>query len=540
MNGRQMDHVRTRTQAKPSAPARTPTLARLEVRHPGLALQRSIGNAAVGRMLARAAGSRATYPWIGEIHGTWSAALRRHPSKEADAPHANTLADLLRGTQVTVVNKKGGWLAVQAQLDGMTLDGYVSQELVKFVNASVSVLPEIEVKSDLPTVTEAFVELKRAETQKAAGRFAPTAEEQDWLDLCVSVLNATKKYTVDTRTYEVSFDRAAGLKTQVTTIEDFILFVEKVERTFPYAKPTEVAAEVRQMWFSDPNWELLVASQGIRSDRSLVDIETEAPIATSFDMKQMAPAKGSLQLNTPMGKVDIGHVMAGIDASLSGIPADYPEKFLEERERTVGGDRDTFANEAKYDALKSASGRDVRDFTTWSGDLGQAYAEYLVDRYLLGNTSATLSHWVTQKAPTEELLGDIHGYIAVEVSKSVPASKSPTGTDAKISNILRNMYLVGKPGGTKFADFFGKVSAKSPTAYRKFISDRTIAFARTWYAKRAYETKGAKAWFPSGILEEKGTEFDATHAINTSTADKKDTIDGLIDGLLSELGGAVE
>jgi hypothetical protein len=506
-----------------------------------LALQRSAGNAAVGRLLARSPGPRTTYPWIGEIHGTWSAALRKDPGKEKDDPHGNTLADLPRGTEVTVVNSKGGWLAVQAKLDGTTLDGYVSQELVKFVRASAFELPGIEVKVDMPTVPEAFVELKRAETQKAAGPFEPTPEEQDRLDLCVSVLRATKKYTVDTSTFRVAFDRAAGTKTQITTIEDFILFVEEVERTFPSAKPAEVAAEVRQMWFSDPNWELLVASQGIRgADDSLVDIETEAPIATSFDMKQIAPAKGSLQLDTAMGKVDIGHVMSGIDATLSGMPAAYPEDFLEEREDTVGGDRDTFANEAKYDALKAASGGDVRDFTTWSGDLGQAYAEYLVDRHLLGNAGATLSHWVTQKAPREELLGDIHGYIAVEVYKSVPASKSPTGNDAKISNILRDMYLVAKPGGSTFADFFGKASGKSPADYRKFISDRTVAFARTWYAKRAYEEKGTDAWTPSGVLEEKGTEFDTTHAVNTVTADKKDTVEGLVDDLMNELGGAVK
>jgi hypothetical protein len=535
-----MTHERIREQAEPEAVPRALEPAPAPPAHDAvLALQRSAGNAAVGRLLARAPGPRTTYPWIGEIHGTWSAALRKDADKKPDDPHQNTLADLPRGTQVTVVNKKGGWLAIQAQVDGATVDGYVSQELVKFVKASAFELPEIEVKVDVPSVAEAFVELKRAETQKAAGSFEPTQEEQDRLDLCVSVLRATKKYTVDTSTYRVSFDRAAGVKTQVTTIEDFILFVEEVEHTFPSAKPAEVAAEVRQMWFSDPNWELLVASQGIRSGGKLVDIETEAPIATSFDMKQMAPAKGSLQLDTAMGKVDIGHVMSGIDARLSGMPAAYPEDFLEEREDTVGGDRDTYANEAKYDALKAASGGDVRDFTTWSGDLGQAYAEYLVDRHLLGNAGATLSHWVTQKAPREEILGDIHGYIAVEVYKSVPPTESPTGRDVKISNILRDMYLVAKPAGSTYGDFFGKVSGKSPTEYRQFISDRTVAFARTWYAKRAYEEKGTDAWTPSGLLEEKGTEFDTTHAVNTATADKKDTVGGLVDDLLGELASPV-
>jgi hypothetical protein len=68
------------------------------------------------------------FPWIGTIRGTWSAALRKEPAK-----HGNTIADLSRGTFVTVNDRKGGWLHVQATTaEGKEVEGYVSQELVLF------------------------------------------------------------------------------------------------------------------------------------------------------------------------------------------------------------------------------------------------------------------------------------------------------------------------------------------------------------------------------------------------------------------------
>jgi hypothetical protein len=51
-------------------------------------------------------GKTPPFPWIGEIANTWSAALRETPKKDSADPHGNTLADLPRGTQVTVVNRR--------------------------------------------------------------------------------------------------------------------------------------------------------------------------------------------------------------------------------------------------------------------------------------------------------------------------------------------------------------------------------------------------------------------------------------------------
>jgi Domain of unknown function (DUF4157) len=75
---------------------------------------------------------RGTFPWIGRIYGTPSAALRRIPGKDPENPHAGTLADLVEGTFVDVLGREKGWLHVQATVDGKEVEGYVSQELVEF------------------------------------------------------------------------------------------------------------------------------------------------------------------------------------------------------------------------------------------------------------------------------------------------------------------------------------------------------------------------------------------------------------------------
>ena len=112
-----------------------------------------------------------------------------------------------------------------------------------------------------------------------------------------------------------------------------------------------------------------------------------------------------------MGTVDIGHVLSGIDAQLSGFPAAYPTEMLKAH------GHDTAESKFKYEQLKSWSGGDATTFTTFAGDLGQAYAIYIHDRYDKGDQTAKLSSYIAQFAKPAELRGDLHGYIAVQVDK---------------------------------------------------------------------------------------------------------------------------
>jgi hypothetical protein len=394
------------------------------------------------------------------------------------------------------------------------------------------------------TVAEAMLIIKRVETD--GGPRYPAVDEVQQLEEAIKLLEDTGRYTVDRTTYKVSFVQAAGTKIKVDTIEDFILFVETVERAYPAAPPEQIASEVRQMWFSDVNWELLVGSQGITEgsggDKKYRDIETEAPIASMFDMKDLAPSKGTKVITTPMGPVTISHVMAGIDATLSGMAPKYPEGFLEDRERDVGGDHDTYDALASYNALKKASNGDPRDFTTWSGDLGQGYADYIIERWLKGTTSAKLEDFMKAKADDAALLADIHGYIAVEVWKNVPASQSPSRDLKSVSNFLRDFYLTDKKTallGQDYLAYFEAAAKKTGADLRPFILDRILAFAGVWYAKGAVKHLGAwgsKGWSRAGIIENHITQFNQYHTDNETSEAAPNKVGTYIDKFMKVLG----
>ena len=498
-----------------------------------LHLQQTIGNQAVLQMhsavIQRQPATPTTYEWLGQIHGTWNAALREEPKKDKNNPHDGTLADLPRNTYVRVIGKQGGWLKVQVDIDEQTLEGYVSQELVKHVQEGEFDFSDEGETISVMTLNNAFLTLKRAETQKAKDAdFVPQGQQADDIQEAIEMLEENNKYAVDRQTYQVTFVRDGDNKLEINTIEDFVLFVETVERQYPSADPKAIAGEIRQLWYSDENWDVLVGGSGIMDGKKKVDIETEPnPIAKQFDMKNnIAPKEGGKQITTSMGTVDIGHVMAGIDGALNGSPDQLPS----------GG------NELKYKTMKELNEGDPRDFVTWSGDLGQAYAEYLVKRWVKPDASATLESSVDEKATDEELLGDIHGYIALEVWKKVPESVSPSGGELKVSNVLRDMYMVGKDNtnaeNKSYQDFLEIVSGKEGDELKEFIVERSIAFAKPWYAKKAYDERGwwsSDGWFSEGILEGGMEDFEKSHEKNESDAADEDKLGGLVDKFVEML-----
>ena len=267
---------------------------------------------------------------------------------------------------------ESGWLHVQVELGATTRTGYISQELLEYDHV-VSL-----------SLREALVVLKRAETAfRSNAKGGNSTEKAAWMTLARETVQATGKYRVDQNTYTVSF-ASSKERIKIDTIEDFILFVEEVERQYPEAGPHQVAAEIRQVWFADANWEMLSAGTGINQGSTFVDIESKPnPIAVRFDMGDLSPSakdlangKKNKRLLTAMGSVDISHVLAGIDTRLNGFPSAYPKACLQQR----GHDDDDA--QLKYEILKTASGGDSRDFATWAGDLGQAYADFLVSRYV--------------------------------------------------------------------------------------------------------------------------------------------------------------
>jgi hypothetical protein len=508
-------------------------------------LQRSLGNAAVTRLLARQPTatkpppSAATFPWRGEISATWNAALRRAPHKKPDDPYRDIVADLDRGTEVVVKGEEHGWLHVEVTVDGKQQTGYVSHELVRYVGP----VAEPPAPVTLPTTFDfswgdAMVTVKRAHNRKLAyPDWTPTRDEGHDLDVAMDKLEHWAGYTVDRTTYDVSFRAPSSGKIKIRSIEDFVLFVEAVELQYPQATPGAIAGELRQIWFGGANWEALLDSRGVLVAGKAVDIEHEPdPIAVKFDIPALKTT--GQKLETRFGDVDIWHVLAGIDAALNGAALEPAE--------------DTDAH-LKWKTLRAADAGDPRDFATWSGDLGQAYAEYLVARYVKDDASARLLAYVEAKASPEQLLGDVHGYVATEVFKQTPVYRGTgwgfTGNDATVSNILRTLYLVDKIGTAaedSYESHLRSVSGKSSAELRTFIVERSLAFARPWYAKVAedYRGKAGSFWHRPGlskasILDGLMKEFDDTHTKNERTATEQDKFETAIAKLMPLLSGSI-
>ena len=223
--------------------------------------------------------------WIGRIRGTYSAALRITPSKDPDNPHAGTLADLDEGEFVEVHGHERGWLKVGATVGGRQIEGYVSQELVAFDRWDLD--PEA-IKTGL-TMREAFVVLKRAETHKTADAgYKPSEQERTSISAAIATVKGDPKYQVNETTYRVTFASTGRSKIKITTIEDFVLFVETVEAQYPDASAKEIVSEIRQLWFSDENWELLVDSEGITDRGQQVDIRISSQ-STCGDVRYGRP-----------------------------------------------------------------------------------------------------------------------------------------------------------------------------------------------------------------------------------------------------------
>jgi hypothetical protein len=500
-----------------------------------LHLQRLAGNSAVARMMVQRQPTpvlddppkSTTFPWVGKVHVPYNAALRREPHKDPNAPYANILADLQAGTMLEVSGEEQGWLRVEVidpaaedLLAGSSISrgpqhGYVSHELVRFVRAGaweIEMPPEPVARINL-TVSEAFVVLKRAETKRLADpAYRPVDDEARRIEVATKTLEDTARYRVDHGTYVVTFGQTAGTKIKIESIEDFVLFAETVERQYPSATPIQVASEIRQVWFAGDKWETLLASRGI--DGADIEDPKANPIGQLFDMEDLH-AKGSQKVfKTQLGDVAISHVMAGVDASMSGM-AEEPGR-AHPKLRTGWN----MANDAIHG--------DPRDFATWSGDIGQAYGEYILDRYHNDVTTKALKVYVADKASPAQFLGDIHGYIAVQVWKDTPATVDPSGAKQTVSAILRDMYMVdrkGTPADKTYEAYLEKLTGTDAAALRAMVVERSLAFARLWYVK-------ALATLRTGHYAD---QFDEHHEENNKSAVADDKLDNVIDSFMKML-----
>lgn len=78
-----------------------------------------------------------SYPWDGIVSATYSGALRKVPKKKE-----GWIADIPKGTRMTVVGNSNNWLNVRVMVGGIQKTGYISQELVSL--AKTNVVAEME------------------------------------------------------------------------------------------------------------------------------------------------------------------------------------------------------------------------------------------------------------------------------------------------------------------------------------------------------------------------------------------------------------
>lgn len=144
-------------------------------------------------------------------------------------------------------------------------------------------------------------------------------------------------------------------------------------------------------------------------------------------------------VRTPAGAtIDVGHVIAGIEAG-GPLPA---SALLVER----------------------LTGCQLRAAVTWSGDLGEAIAEYLVAGGAPDGSSAEMAVFFNRYASPEDLLGDLDGYILGAVLPDAP----------DIASLLTTAYLDGELEPVRFRRFVALFGDDLDA----LVSRETICFAR--------------------------------------------------------------
>ena len=496
-----------------------------------LQLQAMAGNAAVQGLFAQRQPASAppkasvseshAFPWVGKIQARDNAALRRDPHKDPNAPHANIAADLEAGTLVEVTGVEKGWLEVEVidQPSGRPEKGFVSHELVRYVRDGPW---EIEMPEEPPlvlSVTDAFLVLKRAEMKRASDpKYSPGDDEGHRIAVATRTLQDAGRYAVDGTSFRVTFVQKPGTKIKIETIEDFVLFAETVEHVYSSAGPKEVASEIRQVWFGGENWATVLASRGIDN----VNLEDpKDPINAMFDIDDLK-AKGTQKIiKTRFGDVAISHVMAGIDTTLTPRLGDDP-----------GSVRHPKLHKA-WALVKDATQGDPRDFVTFTGDIGQAYGEYIMERWHNDVTNKALKDYVADKASPAQFLGDIHGYIAEKVWRNTPSSIDPGGGSLTVSGILRAMYMVdktGSPAEKTYQAYLEELTGQPGAALRTFIVSRSLGFARIWYVKNLATVRAGHY----------ADQFDEHHEENETSAAADDKLGNVVDSFMKMLADKVK
>jgi hypothetical protein len=267
-----------------------------------------------------------------------------------------------------------------------------------------------------------------------------------------------------------------------------------------------------------------------------IDIETEPhPIAVAFDMGDLAPSGApSKAITTPMGKIGMGHVLTGIDTVINGFP-------------TAAAAGATSGDAAlKYKTLAAATAGDPRDFATWSGDLGQAYGDYLVAKYIKGTASASLAGFSAAVADPAALTADIHGYIATQVWTDIARRGQPD----RLCQVGVGHPQEPVPGPQDrdhradlppvFREGLRQDRCRSRRVHARSHHRLRPALVRQEDSRLARRLAQPGRWTKSGILSNALDEFDKYHKVNEASAGAADRVAATVTELNRMLAGSVK
>ena len=285
----------------------------------------------------------------------------------------------------------------------------------------------------------------------------------------------------------------------INSINDFIDFLRKSEsyyKNLVNASAYDVLSEIRQIWYGNVFFSLLVGSQGVVTTKDgkteYLDIEDKSKVSDelyqcviqlSQKSSRIDPCSGKLKestepksAETPLGNVDLGHLVIGVDSAMSGFPKPYPKVFLEDKPAPKLKWYEHKPYMILYYMMKMRALDDPKAFATWAGDLGSAYAEYLYCRWCLGNKKANLCDFTKYVAADDELRADIHGYLAAHVY-TAKTGKTLASSGSEIFH-----YFYSNVAGGDLVRYFLQVNHRSPMALLQTkIKAQSLSFASLFF-----------------------------------------------------------
>lgn len=388
----------------------------------------------------------------------------------------------------------------------------------------------------------------------AGERVLVRAEDRKWLEVQVILpdLGVFSGYLLSSevghlasKPQRVDFERRPGDgKIRISTIEDFIALTQFLERQYSTASNKQIAGELRQLWYNGPAWDGLLNSRGILNEQGFeVDIErSDNIVAMTFALDTLT-TRHPAPLHTPLGDVSIGHVMSGIDAALNGAP-NAPLR------QGVGSIRNAH-NAAISQAVHDASKDHILEFATWACDLGQAYGDYIY----ANNTSKDRPRFPWNEISTDQLLGDIHGYIAIDLTCARNcATNECSGASCDkmaISEILGRLYGTHQAPGANpdtVARAFLARSKLDSDEFGKFHNDDVVSCASLQFAKSSFKHLSSEppliqiaeggVLIATGALQDVNNDFGELSDHNEEEGPPETRISALLEALRSLVTGS--